>query len=86
MSHKVSTWQRSGPILNTSKACHQGEKDKELPSGTEDFWVTRGTLEVAATSNVEKRLLLSRLETNGLFGVHFICTCREKGRKKMETP
>lgn len=69
MSHKVSTWQRTGPFFfNTSIVRHQGEKDKELPSGAQEFWVTSGTFEAAATSNVEKRLLLSRLETNGLFG------------------
>lgn len=85
MSHKVSTWQRTGPFFfNTSIVRHQREKDKELPSGAQDFWVTSGTFEAAATSNVEKRLLLSRLETNGLFGGPLHLHLWRKGQKGNE--
>lgn len=51
------------------------------------LWVT-ASIGVCTTDaeagNVKELLLLSRLETNGLFRAYFICTCGERAERKWE--
>lgn len=64
----------------------RGERQR-APATPQGFWVTVsvGVFKTpAAASNVEYFLLLSGLETNGLFRAYFLCTCGERAERKWE--
>lgn len=88
--HSVGRWQRAGQKLLIWRfwcLSWKGRRQREPATG-EAFRVTvsASVFNTPAASNVALLLLLSWLETNGLFRAYFICTCGERAERKCEAP